>query len=97
MAMFELEDSDDVKIVKCRTDSAALIKGKGLNGLEVEECEADYNSVDKDQKSQKVENSELPPAPKNGPRAIGRSTFNWIMAIIGGVVVAGIARWLGFS
>ncbi|MNJ44789.1 hypothetical protein D3C77_398550 [compost metagenome] len=43
MAMFELEDSEDVKISRCKTDSETLIKGKGLPNLKVKDCEAGHD------------------------------------------------------
>jgi len=36
MAMFDLKDSDDVKIKDCHTKSETLVSGSGLNRLHVE-------------------------------------------------------------
>lgn len=40
MAMFELKDSEDTKITNCHTDDPVLIKGEGLDRLEVADSSA---------------------------------------------------------
>ncbi|WP_448177139.1 hypothetical protein [Pseudomonas putida] len=40
MAMFEIEDSEDAKLLRCKTDTETLIKGKGLHRLHAEDCQA---------------------------------------------------------
>ena len=40
MAMFDLKDSEDIKLNECHTDSPILIKGEGLKRLEVENSSA---------------------------------------------------------
>ena len=40
MAMFDLKDSEDIKLSECHTDSPTLVKGEGLKRLEVENSSA---------------------------------------------------------
>lgn len=40
MAMFDLKDSEDIKLKECHTDSPTLVKGDGLKRLEVENSSA---------------------------------------------------------
>jgi hypothetical protein len=40
MAMFDLKDSEDIKLSECHTDSPTLIKGEGLKRLEVDSSSA---------------------------------------------------------
>jgi len=44
MAMFEIDDSEDVKLLRCKTDTETLIKGKGLPRLHAEDCSVTHNS-----------------------------------------------------
>jgi uncharacterized protein YcgI (DUF1989 family) len=44
MAMFEIDDSEDVKLTRCKTDTETLVKGKGLHRLDAEDCEVAQNS-----------------------------------------------------
>ncbi|WP_445672651.1 hypothetical protein [Pseudomonas inefficax] len=41
MAMFEIEDSEDVKLLRCKTDGETLVKGKSLPRLHAEDCETE--------------------------------------------------------
>ncbi|MCW0921377.1 hypothetical protein OK411_13395 [Pseudomonas sp. RG1] len=43
MAMFEIDESEDVRMLRCKTDSETLVKGKRLHGLEAEDCEVKHN------------------------------------------------------
>ncbi|WLG31929.1 hypothetical protein PSH85_16330 [Pseudomonas simiae] len=44
MAMFEIDDSEEVKLLRCKTDAETLVKGKGLHGLHAEDCNATGSS-----------------------------------------------------
>lgn len=44
MAMFEIDDSKDVTLLRCETDAEVLIKGKGLPGLRAEDCRVTQSS-----------------------------------------------------
>lgn len=39
MAMFEIDDSEDVKLSRCKTDTEILVKGKRLHRLDAVDCE----------------------------------------------------------
>lgn len=43
MAMFEIDDSEEVKLSRCKTDTETLVKGKGLRRLTAEDCEVKQN------------------------------------------------------
>jgi hypothetical protein len=40
MAMFDLKDSEDIKLTDCHTDAKTLVKGEGLKRLEVDKSSA---------------------------------------------------------
>lgn len=40
MPMFDLKDSEDIKLTECHTDSSTLVKGDGLKRLEVSNSSA---------------------------------------------------------
>lgn len=40
MAMFDLKDSEDIKLTECHTDSSQLVRGDGLKRLEVADSTA---------------------------------------------------------
>lgn len=42
MAMFEIDDSEDVNLLRCKTDTETLVKGKGLPRLHAEDCEVKH-------------------------------------------------------
>ncbi len=44
MATFEIDDSEDVKLLRIKSDAETLVKGKGLHGLHAEDCSVTLNS-----------------------------------------------------
>lgn len=40
MAMFDLKNSEDIKLTGCHTDSSTLVKGENLPRLEATDCSA---------------------------------------------------------
>jgi len=55
MAMFDLKDSEDIKLSQCHTDSSTLVKGDGVSRLEAENCSALSSSTPKKTKSKILE------------------------------------------
>jgi len=82
--MFELEDSEDIKLERCRTDTGTVLKGRQLTNVEALDCEAIQP---------------LSPSKANESRVfkiLGLSV-GWLMTIVSGVIVTVITAWLGFS
>lgn len=84
MAMFELEDSEDINLERCRTDGETLLKGKHLTNLTVSDCEV-------------VKPDAAEELPKSPARKLLGLSVRWIMGIVSGLIVAAIATWLDLS
>lgn len=79
MAMFDLKDSEDIKLTECHTDSSKLVQGEGLKRLEVADSSAFATRPD----------SPLPPK-----RSILRFFAENLLTSLLGLVVALIAGYL---
>ncbi|MBM1183491.1 hypothetical protein [Pseudomonas lundensis] len=79
MAMFDLKDSEDIKLTECHTDSSKLVQGEGLKRLEVADSSAFATRSD----------SPLPPK-----RSILRFFAENLLTSLLGLVVALIAGYL---
>jgi hypothetical protein len=82
--MFELEDSEGVKLERCKTDSETLLKGRNLSGVGAVDCEAKKSP-------EPVESSESRPFKFLG------LTINWLATIAASVIATAITAWFGFS
>ncbi|WP_338459523.1 hypothetical protein [Pseudomonas sp. TE3-3-F2023] len=82
MAMFDLEDTDDVNLKRCKTDGEQLLRGRRLGEVTAEDCEAaGQKSSDK----------------KPFWKACIAWLSSHAMQVVVGVIAAGIAAYLGFS
>ncbi|WP_447742457.1 hypothetical protein [Pseudomonas laurentiana] len=81
MAMFELEDSDDVTLEKCKTDGETLLVGKRVKNLDVFDCEV----------KKPVANSE---SHSSRTGKVMAKSLSWIMGIVATVIGGLILAWI---
>jgi len=84
MAMVELEDSDDVNIERCRTDSGTILSGKRLSGVHVIDCTV----------------ASTQPATEEASGLFRRCAswlLNHAVSVIVSLVVAGLVALLGWN
>ena len=78
MAMFEIDDSEDVKLSRCKTDTEILVKGKSLHRLDAIDCEV----------AQKPNPNPNPTEKHKSLKVIG-----WVMGIVAMVIAAVTAAY----
>ena len=82
MAMFDLEDTDDVNLKRCKTDGEQLLRGRRLGEVTAEDCEAaGQKSIHK----------------KAFWKAGIAWLSSHAMQVVVGVIAAGVASYLGFG
>lgn len=83
MAMFDLEDSEEIRLENCRTDAGSILKGKKLKNVSAVDCEVVAASAQSNQ--------------MNGPRRALIKSVRWIMGIAATVIAAAVVSFLGLS
>jgi predicted DNA repair protein MutK len=84
--MFDLEDTDDVNLKRCKTDGEQLLRGRRLGEVTAEDCEA------AGQKS-----SQKKSFWRTCLAWIASHTMQVAVGVMVGVIVAGISAYLKFS
>lgn len=86
MAMFDLKDSEDIKLTACHTDSPTLLKGERINRLEV----ADSSAF--------TPHSGLPAAPRRSIlRILSKHLLATFLTIASGLFVAYLGWRFGWT
>lgn len=86
MAMFDLKDSEDIKITECHTDSPTLLKGEKIKRLDV----ADSSAF--------TQHSGLPAAPRPSIlRFLSKHLFATCLTIASGLLVAYLVWRFGWT
>ncbi|HGW5120140.1 hypothetical protein [Pseudomonas aeruginosa] len=81
MAMFDLEDTDDVNLKRCKTDGEQLLRGRRLGEVTAEDCESAARISDQKKPFWKKCLAWL---------------ASYSMRIVAGVIVVGVTALLGF-
>lgn len=86
MAMFDLKDSEDIKLTDCHTDSATLVKGERLKRLEV----ADSSALSM--------RSDSPLQPKRSIlRFFAENILKSFLSLVGALVAGYLIWWFGWA
>ncbi|WP_286912142.1 MULTISPECIES: hypothetical protein [unclassified Pseudomonas] len=81
MAMFELEDSDEVNLEKCKTDGETLLKGKKIKNVDVFDCEVKKSVAPSESQSSRT-------------GKIMAKSFSWIMGVVATVIGGLLLAWI---